>query len=67
MSSKGFCLVGRIFVHHSGRQYRLMGIARHAKTQVMMAVYVSLETREWFVRPLTDWEEPRFTLLSDKQ
>lgn len=69
-----------IYRHYKGKQYLVLGLARHSETQEILVVYVPLyvipdnevaQTNvQMSVRPLSMWNEdvngtPRFTFIGD--
>lgn len=47
-----------IYRHYKGRDYAVVGVARHSETGEEMAVYRQLYgTGEWWVRPLSMFQE----------
>ena len=50
-----------VYRHYKGRDYRVIGSARHSETEELLVVYHALygeeESREFWVRPLAMFEE----------
>jgi hypothetical protein len=50
-----------VYRHYKGRDYRVIGSARHSETEELLVVYHPLygeeESREYWVRPLAMFEE----------
>lgn len=69
--------IGKYKHTKSGKEYRVMGIAKHSETMEEMVIYESLyenETFKLWVRPMAMWEElvdingeklPRFMYVGD--
>lgn len=46
------------YIHFKGKEYEVIGIAKHSETCEEMVVYKQLyENREMWVRPISMWEE----------
>lgn len=66
--------LGGKYCHYSGKEYELIGVARHSETLEELVVYKALyDTGSLWVRPLKMFEEqvvvngikmPRFTQIS---
>lgn len=59
-------IVGRIYVHHRGGHYKLVTLAKAKADQSLQAVYVSLETEVFWVRPVAEFAE-KFQLLNNAE
>ncbi len=70
-------IIGGKYRHYKGKEYRLLGVAKHSETLEMMAVYQAMYgAGELWVRPLSMFlelvvcdgkEVPRFCLVSEEK
>lgn len=55
--------LGRIYQHYKGASYKFLLIGRDEETQADLAIYSAVEGGQVWVRPLIEFQPPRFVEL----
>ena len=59
-----FPRLGRIYQHYKGANYKFLLIGRDEETQADLAIYSAVEGGQVWVRPLIEFQPPRFVEVS---